>query len=48
MVRALAHRIVVLKGGRIVEEGETHRLFAAPREEYTKNLIDASFLNAPA
>ncbi len=48
VVRALAHRIVVLKGGRIVEEGETHRIFASPKQEYTKSLIDASFLKESA
>lgn len=44
VVRALSHRILVMKAGRVVEENETHRLFAAPRENYTKSLINAAFL----
>jgi microcin C transport system ATP-binding protein len=43
VVRALAHRIVVLRGGRIVEEGDTATIVAAPRENYTKALMAAAF-----
>jgi microcin C transport system ATP-binding protein len=43
VVRALAHRIVVLKDGRVVEEGETEAITGAPREAYTRALMAAAF-----
>ena len=48
VVRALAHRVVVLRAGRIVEQGDADALFAAPREPYTRALMAAAFLTAPA
>ena len=44
VIRAMAHRIVVMRQGRIVEEGETETLFSAPREAYTQQLLRASLL----
>ncbi len=44
VIRAMAHRIVVMRQGRIVEEGETEKLFSAPREAYTQQLLRASLL----
>jgi microcin C transport system ATP-binding protein len=43
VVRALAHRVVVLKEGRVVEEGTTDEIFSHPREEYTQALMQAAF-----
>ena len=43
VVRALAHRIVVLRAGKVVEEGPAETLFAAPREPYTRALMAAAF-----
>jgi len=43
VVRALAHRIVVLRAGRVVEQGEADEVFARPREDYTKALMTAAF-----
>ncbi|HUB15692.1 MAG TPA: dipeptide ABC transporter ATP-binding protein [Acetobacteraceae bacterium] len=43
VVRALAHRIVVLRAGRVVEQGDAEAVFARPREEYTKALMRAAF-----
>jgi len=43
VVRAMAHRILVLKDGRVVEEGEAERIVAAPREPYTRALMAAAF-----
>ncbi len=43
VVRALAHRIVVLRGGRIVEEGPAAAILSRPREDYTRSLMAAAF-----
>lgn len=44
VVKAIAHRVLVMRGGKVVEEAETARLFAAPNEDYTKALIKAAFM----
>jgi microcin C transport system ATP-binding protein len=44
VIRAMAHRIVVMRQGRIVEAGETEALFSSPREAYTQQLLRASLL----
>jgi microcin C transport system ATP-binding protein len=43
VVRALAHRILVLKDGRVVEEGEAEAVVAAPQQPYTRALMAAAF-----
>jgi len=43
VVRALAHRVIVLREGRIVEEGVAESIFAHPREAYTQALMAAAF-----
>ena len=42
VIRAMAHRIIVMKQGQIVEQGETEELFNSPQQEYTKALLQAS------
>ncbi|MBY5973878.1 ABC transporter ATP-binding protein [Ferrimonas balearica] len=39
VVKRLADRTVVMQKGRIVEEAETDRLFAAPEQAYTRGLL---------
>jgi D-methionine transport system ATP-binding protein len=46
VVRAAADRVVVLDRGRVIEEGRTTDVFAAPRAELTQRLI-ASAHHAP-
>jgi peptide/nickel transport system ATP-binding protein len=41
IVRHFADRIMVMKDGRIVEEGQTAALFGAPRHDYTQSLLQA-------
>lgn len=41
LARRLCHRIVVMKDGRVVETGESEDIFAQPKEEYTRQLIEA-------
>ncbi|WP_456307537.1 ABC transporter ATP-binding protein [Roseomonas gilardii] len=43
VVRAMAHRILVMKDGRVVESGETEQVMSAPREDYTRVLMAAAF-----
>jgi microcin C transport system ATP-binding protein len=43
VVRALAHRVVVLREGKVVEEGTADEIFTNPREEYTRALMQAAF-----
>lgn len=42
VVEQIADRVIVLESGRIVEQGATESVFAAPAHEYTRRLIDAS------
>nr|WP_246520015.1 ABC transporter ATP-binding protein [Ancylobacter lacus] len=43
VVAALASRILVMRNGRVVEEGEGRAVFRAPREAYTRALFAAAF-----
>src|SRR5271157_1912616 len=43
VVRALAHEILVMKDGRIVEAGSTERVMSAPEHPYTRALMAAAF-----
>jgi microcin C transport system ATP-binding protein len=43
VVRALSNYVVVMKNGKVVEEGPSARIFASPREAYTKALLAAAF-----
>ncbi|MGF6147244.1 Glutathione import ATP-binding protein GsiA [Kingella potus] len=38
VIRALAHRVMVLKNGEVVEEGDCEQVFARPQHEYTRTL----------
>jgi microcin C transport system ATP-binding protein len=42
VVRALSNYTVVLKNGRVVEEGPSEEVFANPREPYTRALLAAA------
>jgi microcin C transport system ATP-binding protein len=43
VVRALAHRIVVLRHGLVVEQGAAEDVLARPRHDYTRALMAAAF-----
>jgi microcin C transport system ATP-binding protein len=43
VVRALAHDIVVMRRGRVVEQGPAETVFDHPRESYTRALMAAAF-----
>ena len=41
VVQRMSHDVLVLRGGRAVEQGPAGELFAAPREDYTRALLAA-------
>jgi len=43
VVRALAHEVVVMKDGVIVEQGPSEKVFSDPATDYTKALMAAAF-----
>jgi microcin C transport system ATP-binding protein len=43
VVRALAHKVVVMQNGDVVESGDAHAIFTAPRTDYTRTLLAAAF-----
>ncbi len=43
VIRALCNYVVVMRNGKVVEEGAAKDVFANPREEYTKALFAAAF-----
>jgi microcin C transport system ATP-binding protein len=43
VIRAMSHRVIVMRNGDVVEQGETAALFAAPQTDYTKALMQAAF-----
>jgi len=43
VVRALANQLIVMRNGRVVEQGEADAIFAAPQSDYTKALMAAAF-----
>jgi len=42
-VRALSNYVVVLKNGKVVEEGAAEEIFKNPKADYTKALLAAAF-----
>ena len=43
VVRALANAIIVLRHGKVVEQGSARTVFAKPKTDYTKALLAAAF-----
>ena len=43
VVRALSNHVMVLRQGKVVEEGDAERIFTAPQTDYTKALLAAAF-----
>ncbi len=43
VVRALAHRVVVMRRGEVVEEGPAEAIFEHPQQDYTRALMAAAF-----
>ncbi len=45
VIRSISHRIMVMKQGRVVEQGDTQTLFKQPKQAYTRELLSAAMLN---
>ena len=43
VIKAMAHEVLVLKKGELIEHGPTEKLFANPQQPYTKALFAAAF-----
>ena len=43
VVRALCNYVIVMKNGKVVEEGPARDIFENPKEDYTKALLAAAF-----
>lgn len=41
VIASICRRVLVMRGGRVVEEGATSQIFDAPREVYTRQLVGA-------
>lgn len=44
VIRAIAHDILVMRNGQVVETGETESIFNTPKDPYTQKLFEAAFL----
>ena len=47
VIRALAHDMIVIKDGKVVESGASHEVFSAPQHPYTKELLAAALPHSP-
>ena len=43
VIRAMAHQVIVMQAGDVVEAGDAHAIFTAPKSPYTKALMAAAF-----
>jgi len=43
VIRAISHEVVVLRAGKVMEQGPATQIFDAPRHDYTKALMAAAF-----
>ena len=48
VVRALANDVIVMRNGKVVEQGSAEKIFEAPETDYTKALMAAAFNLATA
>lgn len=43
LVKRLCHDLIIMKAGVVVESGSAREIFAHPREEYTRELLETAF-----
>ena len=46
VIEAVAHQILVMKDGQVIESGETDEIFNHPKNKYTQTLLSASLFEA--
>ena len=44
VAKALSHQLMVVKQGKVVEQGAAEAVFAAPQHPYTQQLLEAAFM----
>ncbi len=42
VVRALSHKVMVMKAGKVIESGSADTIFNHPQNDYTKALLEAA------
>jgi microcin C transport system ATP-binding protein len=45
VIKSISHRVIVMKRGKIVEQGTTKEIFSKPQTSYTQQLIKAAFID---
>ncbi len=43
VIRSICHRVMVMKDGKVVEQGDTDAIFDQPQHDYTHKLMSAAF-----
>ena len=43
VIRAMAHKVMVMRAGDVVEAGPADQIFTAPQQDYTRDLMAAAF-----
>ena len=43
VIRSICHRVMVMKDGKVVEQGDTGAIFDQPQHSYTHKLMSAAF-----
>ncbi|MDB6181603.1 ABC transporter ATP-binding protein [Paracoccus fistulariae] len=46
VVRAMSHKIMVMRAGEVIEQGTAEQIYDHPRDPYTRALLDAAFVGA--
>jgi len=44
VIRSISHRVMVMKDGCMVEQGETQSVFNQPSHPYTRQLLSAAMV----
>lgn len=47
VVRALCEEVIVMKNGKVIEQGQADQIFTSPQKDYTRTLLRAAFEIVP-